>query len=294
MKLLITVLLLVFSAFAQAQTFDLRSYFPDNVVHTYNKADGSVSSRYTLQRSLPGAPTGVDSLYAGYMNLGKAGTPYVWRKEYFRNNAWCTDTYAVLLMGDDQSVTETGDWFSSTPCTPNVALGYKTSTGVNTGLVWAPAGGILPTAAIAEMDVWRQNAAGAAYANSGTKAYSKVGFIEHLDEFTPAYGRDSTGTWGKGSGKTYYDVMHIVMYHGTKTTGVNPVRCVGPISAKGAYYQSYKDYDSYAIELWIAKDVGIIQENTPFIENAGFWGLPNCTGDIFQYTGQWSTYIDQQ
>lgn len=294
MKILVALLLFV-SAMAYADPIDLRAYFPDNVINTYNKSDGSVSSRYTLQRSLPGAPTGIDGLYNGYMSLGKTGTPYMWRKEYFRSGAWCTDTYAVLFMGDDKSVTETGDWFSGSPCTPNVALGYKTSSGVTAGLVWSAAGGILPTASIAEMDVWRQNTPGSAYANSGSHAYSKVGLIEHLDSYTPAYGRDITGTWGKGYAKTYYDVMHIVMYHGTKTNGLNPVRCVGPIAAQGAYYQSYKDYDSYAIELWIAAGVGIIQENTPFIENSSFWGLPNCTGDIFANPpGSWITYIDQQ
>lgn len=290
----LATLLLFSSTFAYADPIDLRAYFPDHVVNTYNKADGSASSRYTFQRSLSGAPTGIDGLYNGYMSLGKPGAPYMWRKEYYRSGAWCTDTYAVLFMADDKSITETGDWFASTPCTPNVALGYKTSGSVNTGLVWSSAGGIVETAAIAEMDVWRQNTPGTAYAYGGTKAYSKVGLIEHLDSFAPAYGRDLTGTWGKGYGKTYYDVMHIVMYHGTKTTGMIPVRCVGPISAKGAYYQSYKDYDSYAIELWLAAGVGVIQENTPYIENAAFWGMSNCTGDIFASTpGSWITYIDQ-
>jgi hypothetical protein len=83
------------------------------------------------------------------------------------------------------------------------------------------------------------------------------------------------------------------MYHGVKTPNVPAVRCVGPVSASGAYYQSFKDYSSYAIELWIAKGIGVIQENTPFIEDATYWGLPNCTGDIFTNPGSWKTYIDQ-
>lgn len=296
MKILITAPLFI-STLAHADTIDLRAYFPDNVVNVYNKANGSAVSRYTLQRSLPSAPTGIDGLYYGYLALpGKTGTPYMWRKEYWQSTAWCTATYGVLFMGDDKSITEVGDWTVSTiPCTPNTVFGYKNhGTSVNTGLIWSPAGGLSATAAIMEGDAWRQNSSGASYAYSGSQVYSKVGLIEQLATFTPAYGRDITGTWGAGLSKTYTDVVHIVMYHGTKTSTSTPVRCVGPVSAKGAYYQSYKDYNSYAIELWLAKGVGIIQENTPFIEDATYWGMSNCNGDIFNNPGSWITYIDQQ
>jgi hypothetical protein len=296
MKILGIVLITIISTLAQAQTVDLRAYFPDNVVNTYNRADGSASTRYTLQRSLPGAPTGIDSIYYSYLSLpGKTGTPYMWRKEYSQSGSWCTATYGTLFMGGDLSVTEVGDWRSSTGCTPNVLLGYKNhGTSVNTGLVWSPPGGLSANPLIAENDVWGQATNGSAYANSGSQSYSKTGLIEVLPTFTPAYGRSVDGTWGAGLSKTYTDVIHIVMYHGTKVTPSSPVRCVGPISANGSYYQSYKDYSSYAIELWLAAGVGIIQENTPFIEDASYWALPNCTGDIFSGApGSWKTYIDQ-
>lgn len=275
-------------------TIDLRMYFPDNNKVILNRADGSVSTRYTLQRSLPGAPTGVDALYNYYMNLNKSGVPYMWEKEYWKSAAWCIATYGTLFMGDDQSITETGDWRSITGCTPNGVVTYKTSAGALSGLCWAPAGGLSESAAIVEgLQVWAQNVNGGAIVNSGTTCYSKTGLIELLPTYTPPYGRGLCGTWAAGLSKTYTDVAHIVMYHGTKTTGLNPCRCVGPTSANGAYYQSYKDYESYAIELWLANGIGIIQECTPFIENAAFWGLPNCTGDIFSLPGSWTTYIDQ-
>jgi len=272
---------------------DLREYFPNFATLIFNKSNGSQSARYTFQKS----PCGIDSLYAGYMSLNKPGSPYMWRKEYFRNGAWCTDTYAVLFMGDDQSVTECGDWYSGSPCTPNVALGYKTSAGANAGLLWSGAGGLTKNAVVAELDVWRQNAPNATYANSGVKTYSRTGLIEILPTYTPPFGRDVNGIWCEGGSKTYVDVIHIVMYHGTKTPGVAPIRCVGPIAANGPYYQSYKDYSSYAIELWLAKGIGIIQENCPFIEDAAAWGgtIQNCSGDIFANpVGSWRTYIDQQ
>jgi hypothetical protein len=269
---------------------DLQQYFPDYAVHEYRKASGASYARYTFQKS----PSGIDNLYYGYMNLNKAGSPYMWRKEYWKADKWCTETYMAGFFGDDGSITETGDWMpSSTPCTPNTMLGYRKADGSNTGLVWAPAGGLSDIPEIAEMNVVRQNTPGAAVTLSGTSAYSKTGLIKVLEYHTPPYGRCVDGTWGAGCGKTYYDVVHIVMYHGTKKTVPAPVRCVGAISANGAYYQSHKDYNSYAIELYLAKGIGIIQENTPFIEDASFWGMQNCTGDFFQWPGQWPSYIDQ-
>ena len=272
------------------EAVDLQQYFPQYAVIQYKKADGSDYARYTFQKS----PSGIDSLYNGYMSLGIAGSPYMWRKEYWKASAWCTATYAVLFMGDDGSVTETGDWMvSATACTPNTMLGYRKPNGSNTGLVWASAGGLSDTPEIREMDVFRQNTPNAAVTNSGTDAYSKTGLVEVLDYYTPPYGRDAEGVWREGGGKTYTDVIHIVMYHGTRTATPAPVRCIGPISAKGVYYQSYKDYNSYAIELWLARGVGIIQENTPYIEDASWWGMSNCTGNMFQWPGQWMSYIDE-
>jgi hypothetical protein len=270
---------------------DLQQYFPQQTqVIEYRKASGNSYAKYTFQP----APTPVDSLYYGYMNLNQAGHTYMWRKQYWKAEAWCTETYAVLVFGDDGSIKETGDWMpSSVPCQPNTMLGYKNS-GVNYGLVWSPGGGLSKLATIAEMDVFRQNTPGASVTDSGHDAYSKVGLVEHLESYTPPYGRCTDGTWGAGCGKTYYDVAHIVMYHGTRKAVPAPVRCVGAVAAQGVYYQSYLNYNSYAIELYLARDKGIIQENTPYIEDAGFWpGLQNCTGDLFQYQGQWPSYIDE-
>lgn len=270
---------------------DLRQYFPDSATVLLNKSTGSQNTKYTFLRD---PHNGLDSVYSGYMSLGKTGVPYQWAKQYWRNGAWCTDTYALLFMGDDQSVTETGDWYASTPCTPNVVLGYRTTAGVNTGLIWAPAGGITTAPAIVECDVWRQMTPGTAYVNSGSKCYSRTAMIEHLDTFTPRFGRDAMGVWREGGSKTYSDVIHLVMYHGVKNVGDTAIRCVPPMTANGTYYQSYKDYNSYGIELWLAAGIGIVQENCPFIEK-GWDGMSNCSGDIFANpVGSWITYIDQQ
>ena len=273
------------------EAVDLRQYFPDDGTVYLSKAAGNTSTRYTFKKS----PTnGLQNVYTGYMNLNKAGVPFMWRKEYWKNGAWCTATYAILFFGDDLSVTETGDWYAGSPCTPNCVLGYKTAAGVNTGLIWSPAGGICEVPATVEMDVWRQNTPGAPYANSTAKCYSRTGLIEYFPQYTIPYGRDLDGIWSEGYGATYDDVIHIVMYHGTKQPNVPAVRCECPLSTKrkGPFYQSFKDYNSYTIELWLAKGVGIVQEDVPFIEK-GWDGMGDCTGDIFQWPGQWASYIDQ-
>jgi hypothetical protein len=270
---------------------DLRPYWPLTSHQVkLNKTDGSDHARYTLGSANPSFV----SLYNTYHSLGKAGTPYTWRKEYKISGAWCTKTYAVMFLGDDLSITETGDWLASSGCTPNVLFGYKTAlaSGQNAGLLWAGAGGIDGAPATAEVFICAQAAPGAAYETNGYQAFSRCGIVAEHETFTPEIGRSAGGVWGEGNAKTYDDVLHIVMYHGTKAATPAPVRCTPPMIADGAYYQSFKDYSSYAIELWLAKDKGIIQERTPFIEDATYWGIPNCAGELFSTPRSWTTYID--
>lgn len=274
---------------------DLRDYFPASNSIEYRGADGAIKTRYVFD----GNPTGFQSLYDNLFSLSKPGHLHTWKKDYWKNGGWCTATYAVLFMGDDGSVTEVGDWMSQSGCTPNVAFGYKTalSVGANTGLSWSPAGGLSEVPDTVEMFTADQTAPGSAYATNGHKCYSRTGLIEHMESYTLPYGRNEAGEWEAGAGKTYTDVVHIVMYHGTRAIGANPpqIRCglTQPVAAHGAYYQSFKDYNSYAMELWLAKGVGIIQENTPFIEDGAYWGIPNCGGQIFDpIPERWHSYAD--
>jgi hypothetical protein len=289
-KLFATAILLLLMAPAIA--IDLREYFPvtDNPATRLNLANGAENTRYTYRN----APAGYLPLYDQFLSLGKPGYHYSWKKEYLINGAWCTKTVAILFMGTDQSVTEVGDWLSQTGCTGNVVFGYKTAAGANTGLLWSGAGGLTATPAIAEMKTATQAAPGAAYATNGYAAYSKTGLIEALPTYTPPYGRNAAGIWGAGNAKTYTDVVHVVMYHGTRTPApVTQIRCPNsPIAAHGAYYQSFKDYNSYAIELYIAKGIGVIQETTPFIEDGAYWGVTNCNGELFAAAYSWSKFID--
>lgn len=136
-KILVSALLL---ASISVQAVDLREYFPANNTVLLRRKTGDASARYTFISS----PSGYLALYNQFFSLNKPGYHYLWKKEYWKDNAWCTSTDAILFMGNDLSVTEVGDWYASTACTPNVAFGYRTPAGANTGLVWSPPGG-LPT-----------------------------------------------------------------------------------------------------------------------------------------------------
>jgi hypothetical protein len=269
---------------------DLRSYFPSasDGVNILRSANGAANAKYTFMPN----PTGYQGLYDLLYDQNKDGSIYVWRKEYWHSTQWIKATDALLFFGDDKGVTEVGDWLPVTG--GGRAFGYKKS-GSPTGLVWSPANGLGSGPYTNEMDIFDQAASGAAYSDKGYDAYSRVGLIEHLDTYTPPFGRNSEGVWGEGNSKEYSDVVHLVMYHGTRSSSMLPVRCEAPtIAAAGAYYQSYKDYNSYAIELWLAAGKGIIAECTPFIEDAAYWGgsIPNCSGSLFNSAG-FAKYIDE-
>lgn len=290
MRMLIRVIvfLTAVAMSASVSAINLQNYFPDSITVLLNKSNGESYSRYTFTS----APSGFQSLYDQFLSTGKPGHHYTWRKEYWKNGAWCTATYAILFMGDDLSVTEVGDWYASTPCAPNTVFGYKTAANVNAGLVWSPAGGLTATPVVAEMNTWAQATPGAAYAYNGYQAYSKTGVIEVLPTYTVPFGNaDGTG-WAAGNGRTFTNVVHIVMYHGTRSSSPVPIRCnVPPISANGAYYQSFKNYNSYGIDLYLAEGVGIIQEDTPFIEDGAYWGFANCNGTLFTAPYSFSSFI---
>lgn len=273
--------LLLFLFCLNAHALDLRDYFITEYTVNLNAANGNKQSQYTFFKN----NAGLLNVYNSLLNINKAGEPFYWRKEYWINNQWCTATFAIMFSGDDKNIYEAGDWLASTPCTPNTTLGYR-SNGVPTGLVWSL------DETISEMNVWRQNTPSSAYAYSGNQAYSKTGLVKHLETFTPKFGR-LNGVWAEGNGTTYTDVVHMVLYHGTrKDTNQVTVRCNAPLIADGAYYQSFKNYNSYAIELWLAKGVGIVQERTTFIEDGSYFGTPNCTGYIYNTAFEW--YKDEQ
>lgn len=285
-KLLLLITLAAFTFSAHA--VDLRDYFPASYQVQLNSANGAQNARYTFLAS----PAGYQGLYDTFFSLGKPGNTYLWKKEYYKNGAWSVATNAILFMGTDQSVTEVGDWYPSGG--GYIVVGYHTPGGANTGLGWSPPAGLTATPYIIESQVIQQVTPGSTYVYRGQDAYSKTGLIEVLPTYAPPYGRDAAGNWCAGCSKTYTNVVHIVMYHGTKTASSPQIRCgtTSPVAAYGVYYQSFKAYNSYAIELYLAEGKGIIEEHTPFIEDGSYWGMGNCIGGIF--SPGWVKYIDEQ
>lgn len=288
-KLIFTLLALAFATPTYA--VDLRDYFPDNNIVILNRADGTNHARYTFQKE----PSGFTNLYNTFHNLGLSGYHYLWRKEYWDGSQWVKAVDQILFFADNGAVYETGGWKPSG--SGNIVVGYrkKSNTSVNSGLIWSPVGGLTETPALNELRIIQQASPGAAYSLTSRSAYSKVGLVEVIDEYTPKYGKLG-GTWGEGNGQTYEDVIRIVMYHGTDNQ--SPVRCgaVSPVAAfDDVYYQSFSNYNSYGIDLYLAPGVGIIGESTAFIEDATFWGgsIPNCSGDAMDGGEAFSTWIDQ-
>lgn len=277
-KLFLTIMaVLIMASPVQAGT-DLRPYLPPTT-NILKKDDGTPYARYSFTL----APPGFQNLYTTYLNLNKPGTYATWKKEFWKNGAWCTSTYAVLFLGNDLSVTEVGDWYAQTPCTPNILMGYRNVAGQPTGLVWSQPGGLTTEPFVHEMNVWAQASPGQAYQANGYAAYSKAGVIELLQTYQIP-----------NSSTVYTNVVHLVMYHGTKLVA-NPetVRCpIPPLAAHGAYYQSFKDYNSYAIELWLAEGVGIIQHATTFIESGDYWNLSDCIGEVFDAPFTWTAFLE--
>lgn len=281
--------LLFFCNFAHA--LDLREYLPVTT-NTYLSANGTNNAKYTFSQD-----GSFNNFYNTFHGLNKAGNVYVWTKQYWINGAWCTKTYGVLFKAADLSVTEVGDWATAgngVGCAPSIAFGYKTydSPAKNTGLTWSPVGGLTENvASYNEMQTISQASSGAAYALNGYQAYSKTGLIEVLPTFKTEYGRGADGAWCAGCGKTYTDVAHIVMYHGTRNGNTVKIECgtFAPLTANGVYYQGFKNYNGYAIELWLDKTKGIIQEKTTFIADGAYWGFANCT---FNNNHSLSKFID--
>ena len=251
---------------------DLASYLPANKSTTLGMS-GVVVSRHTFVKNA----SWLQGLYDLLFNLGKTGNVCAWIKETKVGAAWRVETYGVLFIGDDGSVTEVGDWLMG--ANPNRAFGYqKYGTATPTGLVWAGVGGLTKAtdgSDFAEMDVVDQSSNGQSYTKKGAKAYSKAAAIEVLPTMTI-------------NGVAYNDVLHLGMYHGTYVPSYPNIQQSPehmPFLANGMYHLSVDGWNTYAMELWIAKGVGIIAEKVPYIEDGIYWGYQNNIGSLYSTNG---------
>jgi hypothetical protein len=266
----------------------LHDYFPHGKKTVLKTALGNDHAKYTYYDNLGG----YQGLYDGYLNQGKPGIHSIWVKEYKTSGHWCTATNAVMFKGNDGSLTEAGDWTVTTiPCQADSVFGYE-KNGSPTGLVWCPAGGLVKGVETTnEMNIVSQAQSGGAFAHYGYQAYSKSGLIEHYDTFTTdCIQPNMRGMWSQPG--TYDDVVKVVMYHGTKQGNSPAIRCENvEIDTCGPYYRSFKNYNTYCIVLWLAKGVGVIQEQLLYTEDGSYWGMPNCSGFPMKKSYLWSSAI---
>jgi hypothetical protein len=123
------------------------------------------------------------------------------------------------------------------------------------------------------------------YGPSGYQAWNKTLLIETLSSFTPAYGRDAAGAWGAGKGKTYANVIRVIMFHGTRKPldkGYKDVDCTPKVKQIAGYpseyfYLHFPGYNSYTSEYYLAREEGLLQETLLYVENGEYWKKPDCS-----------------
>lgn len=235
-----------------SQAANLADYFPQSRTSYYADASGTITTRYDFRYT-----KGFDG-----WKIDKPGRMYTWKKSYLVGNHFVTKAIQPFLFARDGSVIELG----------GKKKGQKVT--YSKGLYWSGRGGLSTNFVTKQMNV---------LVNGEVigRAYSHSALVEQL----PVYTLDG------GNRQTYTDVIHIIMYHGTTNKGES-VRCWDRQQLTGAQYVTFKGYNSYAIELWLARGVGIIKQVIPFIEDGrtGF-DMQNCTGNLFAGGDSFTRYL---
>lgn len=95
---------------------------------------------------------------------------------------------------------------------------------------------------------------------SGTTTYSMVRAADLYDTFTPKFGRCDDGTWAAGCGKTYRNVINLLLVHGV--TGLNV--CANMPSSLG----HVPGYTSYWIQFFLAPGKNYVARRVLFDERS--------------------------
>lgn len=279
---------------AASEPFDLGPYWiAPGIEQTFRRSNGDVFGWYRFTED----SGGYAALYTDFLDQGTPGRLVSWEKTYpFGEGGRRTATTGLLWFADDGSVTEVGDWYNSTLCGDGdafVAFGYQAlDSSTPLGLIWSPPGGVRsePSPEV-EVRVLRQTCPGDAYVYNRFDAHSSVALIAHHETWQAPYGMDE-GVWRAGAGRVYRDVIQLVLFHGTrspdiKSGAVAPVRCGEELDStyeRAGLYRSFSNYETYAIEAYLARGVGYVHETVLFTESAGLAGGDNvCRGAIMGF-----------
>lgn len=288
----------------QPAAINLQDYIPPNFTRTvkYAKWTGDLSQVY---RFFPGTPD-FYSLYGSLQSRNTPGSLLIWEKRYNNSAAGaslplgnCISTYGMLWMGTDKSVSEVGDWMSQIGgCTPSIAFGYRDHyTNMNGALSWSGPGALSKEGVTDVVWTKSQSLPGAPMQESGWIAYNHTKLIAVLPTFTPDYGRNASGQWVKGGGKTYRNVAQILFLHGVRDTR-DPkfanVSCpVDPGSPYSKWYFPVSGFKSYGSLYYLAPQEGIIQMTFLFNETDNYWPKSfQCKGYAFSRTSASETSAD--
>ena len=281
------------AATATGQPFapvDLRSYFPV-ATNTYRLAreDGFVGIRYNFFV----ATSDFQNLYNTYFNLNKPGQLLIWQKVVSAppgsQNLNCTVTYGHLYTGggSDHSVVEVGDWLNGNAqvlpdgTCPNqfYAFGYQPSQTFAlpaTGINWSGANGLTSSIGSSYQQGFifanANQDPNNSYVSSTQMEFSDPVLIEVLSTWQAPWGRNGGSPNGWGSpGQTYTNVVRMILYHGT--TGSNT--CQGqfdPTNPWQVYFRHYSGFQTYAQELYMDQQHGILQFRVLYDEGGGLGG----------------------
>lgn len=273
--------MLAYSEYQSQRGIDLQQYFPKSYAKIrFVKWSGEFSQEY---RFSPG-DSFFQTIYNDHQTLNTPGSLLVWEKRANDGSAGpdqldgnCLETYGMLWMGADKSITEVGDWFSMAhQCKPSLVFGYRDArTDQNGGLRWSGPGG-LSTSGITSV-VWPkiQGFAGGPLNSSSWLAYSYSALVGVLPTFTLDYGRDESGKWVKGAGRTYQNVAQIVFWHGVKDTGdpsfKTPNCATDPTWPYRNWYHSKPGFKSYAFLFYLAPGEGPVRMDFLFNETDNYF-----------------------
>lgn len=249
----------------QAQSIDLRSYFPQRLNY-YRWADGTQTHFYNIFSVPQSQSDPLGSIYLNYFNQNLPGSSLLILQ---KNYSGCNYTYAFLVLGggSDKRVKEVGDWYGPRCDGLYTTLGYRTfsrGSGAPTGLNWSTSGGL--DTSWQQWNSMRVFGGISPYKYSGVDTYMSPGLVEVLPTWRPKYGRDEIGNWVPNPNKTYSNVARIRIYHGTTQS---PRRCYGldPNNPYSVLYYHGANHSSFGVELYMDQTHGILQETFLYSEH---------------------------
>jgi hypothetical protein len=294
----------------------LQDYWPTQAAYTpmiMTKNNGHMTYAHVFY------PAGrLQPLYDQYLNTGVVGRTFIKEQRW---NLTASDQIPLVeacpieldfwQFGDDGSITEAGS-YSEADVRPAVncnvqtrgPFGYTTyGTPVVTSGLTNSGAAPLTKEGIKNFDLTNTSRAERAAGMHVFHLFSDMRLINVYPKFQPAYGRNAAGVWGKGNGRVFERVAHVIFYHGgiphpAQINTTDPLgdcfSYVKPENPEAVKYVHNPGYNTYAVEFYYAPGKGVIQGALLYSEN-NLLGVPKCIGgSVFGTTEDWKEYLDER